>query len=234
VIIQTEISSLFTASPAVPEAASGGRVPACERTAGQNRLDKAVEDHVLQPPHPVLDATDNTAPAVGLDHHDAGGCDGAVRKRTWAVGEDAPSGDCEPPGDHGTGGVDDEAFGGELAREDGDGDGVAVTGAVGDVAVRCAGVTEPVGVAEAGAVAVGDADGADGVAYGLAVRDGAGLDDRGPTVPPVSDVPEPRERVTIAATGLRAASSNVTITAPDRTNTARALADSARYGMLRW
>ncbi len=105
---------------------------------------------------------------------------------------------------------------------------MAVTGAVGDGAVRCAGVTAPVGVAEAGALAAGDADGADGVAYGLAVRDGAGLDDRGPTVPPVSDVPEPREWVTIAATGSRAASSNVTITAPDRINTARALADSAR------
>lgn len=111
---------------------------------------------------------------------------------------------------------------------------MAVTGAVGDGAVRCPGVAAPVGVAEAGAVAAGDVDGADGVAYGLAVRDGAGPDDRGPTVPPVSDVPEPGEWVTIAATGLRAASSNVTITAPESTNTARALADSARYGTLRW
>jgi len=151
----------------------------------------------------------------------------------------APSGDGEPPGDHGIGGVDGEAFGGELA---GEGDdvlpgvvgGVAGCDAVGDGAVRCAGVAAPVGAAEAVAVAAGDADGADGVAYGLTVRDGPGPDDRWPTVPPVNDVPEPREWVTIAATGLLAASSNVTITAPDRTNTARALADSARYGTLRW
>lgn len=150
----------------------------------------------------------------------------------------APGGDCGPPGDHGIDGVDSEAFGGELA---GEGDAlpgvvgvVAGCDAVGDGAVRWAGVTAPVGVAEAVALGAGDADGADGVAYGLTVRDGAGLDDRGSKVPPVNDVPEPREWVTIAATGLLAASSSVTITAPDNTSTARALAAIARYGTLRW
>ena len=33
----------------------------------------------------------------------------------WSVGETLPGGDGEPPRDHGIGGVDVEAFGGELA-----------------------------------------------------------------------------------------------------------------------